>query len=158
MEARELGLPMRVPEPVPDALPAAVTIWEVGARDGLQNEQEVVPLEVKLEFLDRLATAGLGVLEATSFVRPEWVPQLADAGELLDRLNRAPGVRYPVLVPNMRGLERALERGMSEVAVFAAATESFSRRNLNRGLDEQFAMFEPVLRRAADEGDRKSVV
>lgn len=150
MDASELGLPMRVP--APDALPEAVTIWEVGARDGLQNEQEVVPLDVKLEFLDRLADAGLGVLEATSFVRPEWVPQLADATDLLARLRRAPGVRYPVLVPNARGLDGALASGVSEVAVFAAATESFSRRNLNRGLDEQFAMFEPVLHRAADEG------
>lgn len=152
MDARELGLPMRIPEPVADALPDAVTIWEVGARDGLQNEQEIVPLDVKVEFLDRLAAAGLGVLEATSFVRPEWVPQLADATDLLARLHRAPGVRYPVLVPNMRGLERALDSGISDVAVFAAATESFSRRNLNRGLDEQFAMFDPVLHRAADAG------
>ncbi|MBE9376393.1 hydroxymethylglutaryl-CoA lyase [Saccharopolyspora sp. HNM0983] len=152
MDARETGLPMRVPDPVPDALPDAVTIWEVGARDGLQNEQEVVPLRVKLEFLDRLAASGLAVLEATSFVRPEWVPQLADATELLDRLHRVPGVRYPVLVPNMRGLDRALEAGVSDVAVFAAATESFTRRNLNRGLDEQFVMFDPVVRRAAADG------
>jgi hydroxymethylglutaryl-CoA lyase len=149
---RELGLPMPIPAPEQANLPAEVTIWEVGARDGLQNEQETVPLEVKIEFLRRLADAGLGVLEATSFVHPKWVPQLADATDLLDRLERAPGVRYPVLVPNERGLDRALEAQVSEIAIFASATESFSRRNLNRGLDEQFTMFDPVVHRAVDEG------
>ncbi|MFC7341446.1 hydroxymethylglutaryl-CoA lyase [Saccharopolyspora griseoalba] len=143
---------MPIPAPDQENLPAAVTIWEVGARDGLQNEQETVPVEVKIEFLRRLADAGLGVLEATSFVHPKWVPQLADATDLLDRLERAPGVRYPVLVPNERGFDRALEAGVAEIAIFASATESFSRRNLNRGLDEQFAMFDPVVRRAVDEG------
>ncbi|MCA1189624.1 hydroxymethylglutaryl-CoA lyase [Saccharopolyspora sp. 6T] len=152
MSALEVGLPDRVPPPEPGELPAAVTIWEVGPRDGLQNEQAVVPVEVKLEFLRRLADAGLRIVETTSFVRPEWVPQLADAAEVLAGLDRRDGVRYPVLVPNSRGLDRALDAGVADVAVFAAATESFTRRNLNRGLDEQFAMFEPVVRRATDEG------
>lgn len=150
MSTRELGLPVRAPGSA--QLPSAVEIWEVGPRDGLQNESGVVPLEVKLEFLRRLAGAGLRTVETTSMVRPEWVPQLADAAELLDRLEPAGGVRYPVLVPNRRGLDRALEAGVRDIAVFASATESFSRRNLNRGLDEQFAMFEPVVGRAAEEG------
>ena len=149
MSARDVGLPDRHPG---DGLPQRVTIWEVGARDGLQNESAVVGVEVKAEFLDRLAGAGLGVLEATSFGHPRWVPQLADAAELLGLLARRDGVRYPVLVPNERGLDRALAAGATEIAVFASATDSFARRNLNRGLDEQFAMFSPVLRRAAAEG------
>jgi hydroxymethylglutaryl-CoA lyase len=145
------GLPM----PVPAAgLPDRVTIYEVGARDGLQNEPAVLPVEVKAEFLGRLAAAGLGVLEATSFVHPKWVPQLADAAELLARLDRVAGVDYPVLVPNERGLDRALAAGARHVAIFASATESFARRNLNRSLDEQFAMFEPVVRRASVAGLR----
>ncbi len=151
MSARDVGLPARHPS---DGLPQRVTIWEVGARDGLQNESAVVNVEVKAEFLDRLAGAGLGVLEATSFAHPRWVPQLADAAELLGLLARRDGVRYPVLVPNERGLDRALAAGATEIAIFASATDSFARRNLNRGLDEQFAMFSPVLRRAATEGLR----
>lgn len=135
-------------------LPEAVTIYEVGARDGLQNEQVVVPVEVKAEFLDRLAGTGLRTLEATSFVHPKWVPQLADAADLLARLTRAPGVDYPVLVPNERGLDRALEAGVGHVAVFASATETFAQRNLNRSLDEQFAMFDPVVARAVAAGLR----
>jgi hydroxymethylglutaryl-CoA lyase len=149
MSARDVGLPDRHPS---DGLPQRVTIWEVGARDGLQNESAVVGVEVKAEFLDRLAGAGLGVLEATSFGHPRWVPQLADAEELLGLLARRNGVRYPVLVPNERGLDRALTAGATEIAVFASATDSFARRNLNRGVDEQFTMFSPVLRRAAAEG------
>ncbi|SHH04366.1 hydroxymethylglutaryl-CoA lyase [Streptoalloteichus hindustanus] len=144
---------MRAPQRVGRAgLPERVTIWEVGARDGLQNEGTVVPLAVKLEFLDRLAAAGLGVVEATSFVHPKWVPQLADADELLAAMTPRPGVRYPVLVPNERGLDRALAAGVRHIAIFASATETFARRNLNRSLDEQFAMFEPVVGRARAEG------
>jgi len=135
-------------------LPERVTIYEVGARDGLQNEATVVPVEVKAQFLDRLADAGLGVLEATSFVHPRWVPQLADAGELLARLVRRPGIDYPVLVPNERGLDRALAAGVGHVAIFASATETFANRNLNRTLDEQFTMFAPVVERARAEGLR----
>jgi len=144
-------LPTRVPAA---GLPDAVTIYEVGARDGLQNEKAVVPVEVKAEFLDRLADAGLGTLEATSFVHPTWVPQLADAEELLARLPRRPGIDYPVLVPNDRGLDRALAAGVGHVAIFGSATETFARRNLNRTLDEQFAMFAPVVTRARREGLR----
>ena len=144
-------LPMTVPV---DGLPAHVTIYEVGARDGLQNEKAVVPVEVKAEFLNRLADAGLTTLEATSFVHPKWVPQLADAAELLGMLDRRPGVDYPVLVPNERGLDRAIEAGVDHVAVFASATETFAEKNLNRTLDSQFAMFEPTVKRALAEGIR----
>jgi hydroxymethylglutaryl-CoA lyase len=135
-----------------DGLPERVTIYEVGARDGLQNESAIVPVEVKAEFITRLADAGLTVIEATSFVHPRWVPQLADAGELLGMLPRAPGVRYPVLVPNERGLDRALAAGVGEIAVFGSATETFARRNLNRTVDESIAMFAPVVGRARAEG------
>jgi hydroxymethylglutaryl-CoA lyase len=145
--------PLPMPVPVP-GLPEHVTIYEVGARDGLQNESAVVPVEVKAEFLHRLAAAGLRVLEATSFVHPKWVPQLADAGDLLRRLVRADGVDYPVLVPTERGLDRALDAGVSHVAIFASATETFAQRNLNRTLDRQFAMFEPVVERALAAGLR----
>jgi hydroxymethylglutaryl-CoA lyase len=145
----DLGLPTRVPAP---GLPERVTIWEVGARDGLQNEDAVVPVEVKLEFLDRLADAGLTTIEATSFVHPRWVPQLADAAELLAALKPRDGVRYPVLVPNDRGLDRALAAGVRHIAIFASATETFANRNLNRSLDTQMAMFEPVVTRAVAEG------
>jgi hydroxymethylglutaryl-CoA lyase len=150
MGTRALGLPERVPSA--GELPDRVTIWEVGPRDGLQNEQAIVPVEVKLEFLDRLAGAGLTTLEATSFVHPKWVPQLADAEQLLARLDRREGVRYPVLVPNEKGLNRALEAGVEHIAIFASATETFARKNLNSSLDEQFAMFEPVVTRAREAG------
>ncbi|MFD5824891.1 hydroxymethylglutaryl-CoA lyase [Lentzea sp. NPDC060358] len=149
MGAREVGLPDVVPS---GSLPPAVTIWEVGARDGLQNESAVVPVAVKLEFLARLADAGLSVVEATSFVHPSWVPQLADAAELLAGLDRRPGVVYPVLVPNERGLDRALEAGVSHIAIFASATETFASRNLNRTLDSQFEMFAPTVARALEAG------
>jgi hydroxymethylglutaryl-CoA lyase len=149
MSALELGLPAVHPVP---GLPARVTIWEVGPRDGLQNEPGTVPPEVKIEFLRRLASAGLTVIEATSFVHPKWVPQLADAGEVLAGLHRRAGVRYPVLVPNERGLDRALAAGVTDIAIFASATESFAARNLNSTLDGQLAMFEPVVRRALGEG------
>ncbi|MQA08627.1 MAG: hydroxymethylglutaryl-CoA lyase [Pseudonocardiaceae bacterium] len=146
----ELGLPARTPA---DAeLPARVRIWEVGPRDGLQNESSIVDVSVKLEFIDRLASSGLSIVEATSFVHPQWVPQLADAAELLAGLRRHSGVSYPVLVPNEKGLDRALESGVSHIAIFGSATESFARRNLNRSLDEQYAMFEPVVTRARAAG------
>jgi hydroxymethylglutaryl-CoA lyase len=142
-----------MPVPAP-GLPEHVTIYEVGARDGLQNESAIVPVEVKAEFLHRLAAAGLRVLEATSFVHPKWVPQLADAGDLLRLLVRTEGVDYPVLVPNERGLDRALDAGVSHIAVFASATDTFAQRNLNSTLDAQFAMFEPVVGRALEAGLR----
>lgn len=138
-----------------DGLPERVRIYEVGPRDGLQNESAVVPVRAKLEFVRRLLAAGLPVVEATSFVHPRWVPQLADAAELVaalvDELGES-ALDCPVLVPNERGLDRALELGCRHVAIFGSATESFARRNLNRGLDEQYAMFEPVVRRARDAG------
>jgi hydroxymethylglutaryl-CoA lyase len=132
-------------------LPERVTIYEVGPRDGLQNETELVPVEVKEELVRRLLAAGLPVVEATSFVHPRWVPQLADAEELMARLGEL-GRALPVLVPNERGLDRALELGCRHVAIFGSATESFARKNLNRSLDEQLTMFEPVVRRARDAG------
>ncbi len=142
-------LPMRVPM---GGLPDRVTIWEVGPRDGLQNEQAVVPVEVKAEFIARLADAGLTTIEATSFVHPKWVPQLADAEALMERLERRGGVRYPVLVPNERGLDRALAHGVTDIAVFASATESFARANLNRTVAESLDMFAPVVARARAAG------
>jgi hydroxymethylglutaryl-CoA lyase len=150
MGVRELGLPLPVPAAGP--LPGRVTIWEVGPRDGLQNEKAIVGLDTKLEFLGRLADAGLRVIETTSFVHPKWVPQLADAEDVLARLDRRPGVAYPVLVPNERGLDRALAAGVESIAVFASATETFAKRNLNATFDDQFAMFDPVVRRARDAG------
>ncbi len=142
------GLPMAVPAP---GLPARVRIHEVGPRDGLQNEPGVVPTEVKAEFVRRLAGAGLDTVEATSFVHPKWVPQLADAEKLFPLVADL-DVRLPVLVPNERGLDRALALGAREVAVFASATESFAKANLNRTVDEALAMFEPVVARAKAEG------
>jgi hydroxymethylglutaryl-CoA lyase len=144
---------MRSPQQVPhEGLPGRVTVYEVGARDGLQNEPTTVPVDVKAEFLDRLAAAGLRVIEATSFVHPTWVPQLADAEELIDTFTPVDGVRYPVLVPNERGLDRALAKGIREIAIFGSATETFAQRNLNRSVDESVAMFAPVVQRARDEG------
>ncbi len=141
-------LPMTVPA---EGLPERVTIYEVGPRDGLQNESELVPTEVKAELIRRLLAAGLPIVEATSFVHPRWVPQLADAEDLM-RLLGDEGRDLPVLVPNERGLDRALEHGCRHVAIFGSATETFAQKNLNRSLDEQFAMFEPVVRRARDAG------
>ncbi|MFF2526130.1 hydroxymethylglutaryl-CoA lyase [Streptomyces liangshanensis] len=142
------GLPMAVPAP---GLPARVRIHEVGARDGLQNEKTVVPTALKAEFVHRLADAGLTTIEATSFVHPKWVPQLADAEELFPQLADLDGVALPVLVPNERGLDRALALGARGIAVFGSATESFARANLNRTVDESLAMFAPVVARARAE-------
>ncbi|MEU1254012.1 hydroxymethylglutaryl-CoA lyase [Streptomyces chartreusis] len=144
---------MTLPMTVPAAdLPARVRIHEVGARDGLQNEKSTVPTEVKAEFVRRLADAGLTTIEATSFVHPKWVPQLADAEDLFPRVSGLAGVHLPVLVPNARGLDRALTLGARRIAVFASATESFAKANLNRTLDESLGVFDPVVRRAKDEG------
>ncbi|HSV66749.1 MAG TPA: hydroxymethylglutaryl-CoA lyase [Mycobacteriales bacterium] len=144
---------MRTPQRVPLAgLPGRVRIYEVAARDGLQNEPAIVPVEVKAELIARLADAGLATIEATSFVHPKWVPQLADAEQLMSALDRRAGVRYPVLVPNERGLDRALALGVTDVAVFASATESFAKANLNRTVAEALAMFAPVVGRARAAG------
>jgi hydroxymethylglutaryl-CoA lyase len=144
---------MRKPQVVKsDGLPDRVTIYEVGARDGLQNESAIVDVTVKAEFIRRLVDAGLTTVETTSFVHPKWVPQLADAAELLAALDLPDAVRAPVLVPNERGLDRALAAGVREIAIFASATQTFAAKNLNSTLDDQFAMFEPVVRRALDAG------
>jgi hydroxymethylglutaryl-CoA lyase len=132
-----------------EALPGAITVYEVGARDGLQNEQATVPTEVKAEFIRRLIAAGVRTIELTSFVSPKWIPQLADAAELLELLGPL-DVRAPVLVPNERGLDRALACGATEIAVFGSATETFSQRNLNRSVAESLEMFRPVVTRALD--------
>ena len=143
-----MTLPMTVPAP---GLPARVRIHEVGPRDGLQNEKALVPVAVKAEFIRRLADAGLTTIEATSFVRPEWVPQLADAEQLMPLIDDV-RARLPVLVPNRRGLDRALALGAREIAVFASATEAFAKANLNRTVDEALAMFEPVVTAAREAG------
>lgn len=148
MTTTDRTLPMAVAAP---GLPARVRIHEVGARDGLQNEKTVVPTEVKAEFIRRLAVAGLTTIEATSFVHPKWVPQLADAEQLfpmLGDIGDVGDVALPVLVPNERGLDRALALGARRIAVFGSATETFAARNLNRTIDESLAMFEPVVARA----------
>jgi hydroxymethylglutaryl-CoA lyase len=145
--------PVRAPVRVGrDDLPHRVTIWEVGARDGLQNEATVVGTATKIELIDRLGAAGLPVVEATSFVRPDRVPQLADAPEVMAGIARREGVRHPVLVPNLRGLDAAIEAGVAEIAVFASATDSFARRNLGRPMDDQMAMFAPVVEKARGQG------
>jgi isopropylmalate/homocitrate/citramalate synthase len=129
-----------------------VTVVEVGPRDGLQNEAAIVPAAAKVELIERLADAGLAVVEATSFVSPRAVPQLADADEVLPAVRRRPGVRYPVLVPNMRGLERALAAGADAVAVFTAASEAFAHANINMSVAQSLLAFAPVLQRARAEG------
>ena len=145
-----LPLPQVEPDPT---LPGSVTVYEVGPRDGLQNESTVVPAAVKAEFVRRLVAAGLGTVETTSFVDPRWVPQLADAEELLGLLgDEGLGPRRPVLVPNERGLDRALAAGVGAVAVFGSATETFARKNLNRTVAESVEMFRPVVERSRAEG------
>ncbi|WP_286930787.1 MULTISPECIES: hydroxymethylglutaryl-CoA lyase [Aeromicrobium] len=143
------ALPMVERDP---ALPERVTIYEVGPRDGLQNESGIVPVDAKVAFIRDLMAAGLPVVEATSFVHPKWVPQLADAGEVVARLPMDGAVPLPVLVPNERGLDRALEAGVRHIAIFASATETFARKNLNSSVEDQFAMFTPVVARALDAG------
>ncbi len=130
----------------------SVRIVEVGPRDGLQNEKQPVATATKIELIERLADAGLTTIEATSFVSPKWVPQLADAAEVYSGIRKRPGVRYPVLVPNLQGYERARSVGVTEIAVFAAASEAFSRRNINAGIDESLARFAPIMERARADG------
>ncbi|HDR9503696.1 TPA: hydroxymethylglutaryl-CoA lyase [Burkholderia cepacia] len=125
-----------------------VRIVEVGPRDGLQNETRNIPTEIKLELIERLATAGLRDIEATSFVSPKWVPQMADHTDVMRRLRRHPGVNYPVLTPNLQGFEAALAEGAREVAVFAAASEGFSQKNINCSIDASIDRFTPVLEQA----------
>ncbi|MCW0466041.1 MULTISPECIES: hydroxymethylglutaryl-CoA lyase [Xanthomonas] len=130
----------------------SVRIVEVGPRDGLQNEKAWVATEDKIELIARLGRTGLRSIEATSFVSPKWVPQLADAAEVYAGIAQVPGVDYPVLVPNLQGYERAAAVGVREVAVFTAASETFNRTNTNAGIDESLARFAPVLERAAADG------
>ncbi len=130
----------------------SVKIVEVGPRDGLQDESRYVPVETKLRLIHRLAACGLPVIEATSFVSPRWVPQLADAEELMAGLKRKSGVHYPVLVPNEKGYQRARAAGADEVAVFSAASEAFNRKNINCSIEESFERFRPVLESAIADG------
>jgi hydroxymethylglutaryl-CoA lyase len=131
---------------------SSVRIVEVGPRDGLQNEAAQIPTASKIALIDRLSASGLQTIEATSFVSPKWVPQMADAAEVYAGIRRRPGVRYPVLVPNEKGYDRALAAGVEEIAVFGAASESFSRKNINASIAESLGRFEPVLARAKDDG------
>jgi hydroxymethylglutaryl-CoA lyase len=133
-------------------LPRTVKIVEVGPRDGLQNEPRAVPAAVKIELIERLAEAGLPVIEATAFVSPKWVPQMADNAEVMAGIRRKPGVTYPVLVPNRKGLDAAIAAGADEVVVFGAATESFSRRNTNCSIAEGLARFSEVAAEALARG------
>ena len=134
--------------------PARVTIVEVGPRDGLQNEAQPVATAEKVGFVDRLSAAGLPVIEVSAFVSPKWVPQMADAGEVFSAIARRDGTRYTALVPNLAGLERAHRAGVAEVAVFAAASETFSRRNINQSVDESLETYRAVCGRAAILGIR----
>ncbi len=136
------------------ALPARVELVEVGPRDGLQNEPQSLPAAVKVALIDRLAEAGCRVIEAGAFVSPKWVPQMADTADVLAGLRRRPGLRYPVLVPNLKGLERALAAGVEEIAVFGAASETFTQRNINCSIAESLERFAPVCAEARAAGLR----
>src|SRR5262245_19125406 len=129
-----------------------VNLVEVGPRDGLQNEPGEVPTEVKLELIERLAAAGLASVEATAFVSPKWVPQIADHTEVLERIRRRPGLSYPVLTPNLKGFEAARAAGATEVAVFGAASEAFSQKNINCSIAESLDRFRPVVVEAKKHG------
>jgi hydroxymethylglutaryl-CoA lyase len=135
-------------------LPGKVRIFEVGPRDGLQNEKDIVPVDVKVGLIDRLSDAGMPVVEATSFVSAKWIPQLADAREVLARIRRKPGVSYPVLVPNRKGLDGAIAAGCDEIVIFGAATEAFSKRNTNCTIAEGLARFSEIAEEALKRGIR----
>ncbi len=142
--------PGRIPYNVAmTSLPTKVRIVEMGPRDGLQNEPGTVPTAVKLELIDRLADAGLTAIESTAFVSPKWIPQMADHTEVLKGIRRRPGVTYPVLTPNLKGFEAALAAGAMEVAIFGAASESFSKKNINCSIAESLERFQPVAEAAA---------
>ena len=129
--------------------PKKIKIVEVGPRDGLQNEMHIVPVDVKIEFVNRLGDAGIKIIEAGSFVSPKWVPQMANTADVLARVSRIPGLKYTVLVPNMKGFDRALVAEADEVAIFAAATEAFSQKNINCSISESLQRFQPVAQAAA---------
>lgn len=132
----------------------AVRIVEVGPRDGLQNERAIVPAKTKINLINRLSQTGLQTIEATSFVKPDWIPQMADAQEVFQGIDQRPGINYPVLVPNLHGYERARAAGATEVAVFTAASEAFNRTNINASIDESIERFEPVMAQARQDGVR----
>ncbi|HEY0873433.1 MAG TPA: hydroxymethylglutaryl-CoA lyase [Vicinamibacterales bacterium] len=134
--------------------PARVTVVEVGPRDGLQNESANIPTAEKIAFVDALSAAGLPVVEVSAFVSPKWVPQMADAAEVYAGITRRPGTRYPALVPNLAGLERAKAAGVDEIAIFAAASETFSKRNINQSIDESLDTYRAVAERARGLGMR----
>jgi hydroxymethylglutaryl-CoA lyase len=131
-----------------------VHVVEVGPRDGLQNEKVTIPTEAKIDYITALADAGLRTIEAGAFVSPKWVPQMADTAEVYRNIPKDPGVDYPVLVPNMKGLERAIEAGVTSVSIFTAASETFNKRNINMSIDESFENYAPVAARARAEGMR----
>lgn len=133
-------------------LPKAVTLFEMGARDGLQNESELVPADAKVRYIDLLSDTGLRWIEATSFVSPKAIPQLADAGDVFTRIAKKPGVRYPVLTPNLKGYARAKAAGADAIAVFTAASEHFTKRNINMTIDESLETFRDVVRAAKSDG------
>lgn len=135
-------------------LPAKVRIVDVGPRDGLQNEPATVPTATKIELVNRLADAGLPAVEAGAFVSPKWVPQMADSAAVLKGIRRKPGVSYPVLVPNLQGFEAAVAAGVEEIAIFGAASETFSRKNINCSIAESLARFAPVAEAARAQGMR----
>ncbi|MCK6428243.1 MAG: hydroxymethylglutaryl-CoA lyase, partial [Burkholderiaceae bacterium] len=134
------------------SLPSRVRIVDVGPRDGLQNEKQAIPADVKVELVDRLTDAGFGAIEVTSFVSPKWVPQMADGAEVMTRIRRRPGVVYSVLVPNMKGFEGALAARADEVVVFGAASEAFSQKNINCSIAESIERFRPVAQAARQHG------
>ena len=131
-----------------------IHIVEVGPRDGLQNEKVTIPTEAKIDYITALADAGLTTIEAGAFVSPKWVPQMADTAEVYRNIPKDPGVDYPVLVPNMRGLDRAIETGVKSISIFTAASETFNQRNINMTIDESFINYAPVAARARAEGMR----
>ena len=135
-------------------LPRRVTVVEVGPRDGLQNESSIVPSSTKVAFIEALARTGLPVVEITAFVSPKWVPQMADTADVFAAITRRPGTRYTALVPNLAGLDRATQSGISEIAIFAASTETFSRKNINQSIDESLAGYKQVCDRAIAAGMR----
>lgn len=135
-------------------IPLKVKLYEVGPRDGLQNEKQIVPADVKVELINRLANAGLSYIEAGAFVSPKWVPQMADTAEVLSKINRKAGVVYPVLVPNEKGMDAALECGVEEIAIFTAASETFCQKNINCSIAESLTRFEPVVEMAKNSGIR----
>eukprot|EP00945_MAST-04E_sp_MAST-4E-sp1_P005796 g5796.t1 len=134
------------------SMPKYVKLVEVGPRDGLQNEKKIIDTSVKVEFCNMLSRAGLTAIEATAFVSPKWVPQMSDHTEVLKSIDKYPGVSYPVLCPNVKGFESAMEAGAKEVAIFAAASESFSRKNINCTIEESLQRFAPIMAAAKENG------